>query len=170
MLRRHLLLALPAALLAAGCATGPATPTLAEAPPIVFVHGNGDTAALWQTTLWRFESNGWPTDRLFAIDQIAASTVAPAYSAPLIVEFLTANPFLVLDTRFFAADFTARILASFDDIDAQLDGVLVHSENFQALNLLQERYREQVKCIYIDPPYNTGPTKILYKNNYHNIH
>jgi len=37
-------------------------------PPIVFVHGNGDSAALWQTTLWRFESNGWPSDRLLAID------------------------------------------------------------------------------------------------------
>ncbi|MFN3376063.1 MAG: alpha/beta fold hydrolase [Burkholderiaceae bacterium] len=37
-------------------------------PPIVFVHGNGDSAALWQTTLWRFESNGWPRERLHAID------------------------------------------------------------------------------------------------------
>ncbi|ARN23963.1 twin-arginine translocation pathway signal [Piscinibacter gummiphilus] len=37
-------------------------------PPIVFVHGNGDTAALWFTTVWRFESNGWPRDRLHAID------------------------------------------------------------------------------------------------------
>src|SRR6185369_13843969 len=37
-------------------------------PPIVFVHGNGDSAALWQTTIWRFESNGWPRDRLHAID------------------------------------------------------------------------------------------------------
>jgi triacylglycerol lipase len=36
--------------------------------PIVFVHGNGDTAALWHTTIWRFESNGWPRDRLFALD------------------------------------------------------------------------------------------------------
>lgn len=36
--------------------------------PVVFVHGNGDTAALWHTTLWRFESNGCPPDRLFAID------------------------------------------------------------------------------------------------------
>ena len=37
-------------------------------PPIVFVHGNGDTAALWLTTVWRFESNGWPRERLQAID------------------------------------------------------------------------------------------------------
>ncbi len=39
-----------------------------ELPPILFVHGNGDTSALWHTTIWRFESNGWPTDKLFAID------------------------------------------------------------------------------------------------------
>ena len=37
-------------------------------PPIVFVHGNGDTAALWMTTVWRFETNGWPRDRLHALD------------------------------------------------------------------------------------------------------
>ena len=66
--RRSLLLATAAAatLALAGCATR--SPSLAEAPPIVFVHGNGDTAALWQTTVWRFESNGWPRERLHAID------------------------------------------------------------------------------------------------------
>ena len=37
-------------------------------PPIVFVHGNGDTAALWTTTLWRFESNGYDRRLLHAID------------------------------------------------------------------------------------------------------
>lgn len=64
---RRLLLGWSAAALAllAGCA---ATPSLQDAPPIVFVHGNGDSAALWQTTLWRFESNGWPRERLHAID------------------------------------------------------------------------------------------------------
>ena len=36
--------------------------------PIVFVHGNGDTAGLWITTIWRFESNGYPRDRLVAVD------------------------------------------------------------------------------------------------------
>ena len=36
-------------------------------PPIVFVHGNGDTAALWLTTLWRFESNGWPRGHLHTV-------------------------------------------------------------------------------------------------------
>lgn len=58
------LLAAFSAVLAA-CST---TPSLRDEPPIVFVHGNGDTAALWETTIWRFESNGWPRERLFAAD------------------------------------------------------------------------------------------------------
>ena len=43
-------------------------PGVAEIPPILFVHGNGDHAALWVTTLWRMESNGMPRDRMFAIN------------------------------------------------------------------------------------------------------
>src|SRR6266853_72236 len=39
-----------------------------EIPPVLFVHGNGDHAALWITTLWRMESNGVPRDRMFAIN------------------------------------------------------------------------------------------------------
>ncbi len=52
-----------------GCAATPAAPPAPPPPtPIVFVHGNGDTAGLWHTILWRFESNGFPRDRLAAID------------------------------------------------------------------------------------------------------
>jgi pimeloyl-ACP methyl ester carboxylesterase len=39
----------------------------AAVPPVLFVHGNGDHAALWVTTLWRMESNGVPRDRMLAI-------------------------------------------------------------------------------------------------------
>jgi len=39
-----------------------------EIPPILFVHGNGDHAALWITTMWRMESNGVPRERMFAIN------------------------------------------------------------------------------------------------------
>ncbi len=38
------------------------------AVPIVFVHGDSDAAAIWQTAIWRFESNGYPRNRLFAIN------------------------------------------------------------------------------------------------------
>lgn len=80
--RRSILMGglLAAAAALAGCAATDAQraqPTSAHAsasaasaeryPPIVFLHGNGDGAAQWQTMLWRFESNGWPQDRLFAL-------------------------------------------------------------------------------------------------------
>jgi triacylglycerol lipase len=64
--RRLILLGAAAAALLSACATGPASNT--ALPPIVFVHGNGDAAAVWTTTIWRFESNGWPRERLHAID------------------------------------------------------------------------------------------------------
>src|SRR5215216_1996386 len=45
----------------------PAASGPAEVPPILFVHGNGDHAAVWITTLWRMESNGVPRERMLAI-------------------------------------------------------------------------------------------------------
>ena len=82
------------------------------------------------------------------------------------VSFLEAHPTLPLDTRHFHAGFTDRLLASFDDLDGMTDGLLVHSENWQALRLMDEKYRGSVKCIYIDPPYNTDASAIIYKNGY----
>lgn len=110
--------------------------------------------------------------KLFSIDEIKADGKTlldhnkVAFTKPLTIEFLKANPYLVLDTAFFDTDFKYKLLASIDDFDEQCDGLLIHSENFQALNLLQEKYRESIKCIYIDPPYNTNATEIVYKNGY----
>jgi adenine-specific DNA-methyltransferase len=103
---------------------------------------------------------------LFAIDEIQADLHYPGFSRPLTVEFLKANNNLVLDTRFFDEDFKARLVTLIENFDEQCDGLLIHSENFQALNLLQERYREPVKCVYIDPPYNTGGDGFLYRDQY----
>ena len=104
--------------------------------------------------------------RLFAIEDIPCSLENTGYIDPLNVDFLKANPYLVLDTRFYNKKFTDRLLAFFDDLDEAIDGILIHSENFQALSLMQVRYWEQVKCIYIDPPYNSPASRILYKNDY----
>ena len=111
--------------------------------------------------------------RLFAIDEIKGETGdglfnggKAGYSVPLTVGFLKENPFLVLDTKFFTSGFKNALLKSIDNIDEQCDGLLINSENFQALELLQEKYREQVKCIYIDPPYNAKSSEILYKNTF----
>jgi len=74
--------------------------------------------------------------------------------------------YLVLDTKFFDTKFKYSLLSEFDNLDETIDGVLINSENFGALSLLQERYKEQVKCVYIDPPYNTGGDDFIYKDNY----
>lgn len=77
------------------------------------------------------------------------------------------SDFLMVDTKFFSADFKQRLLSKIENFDEQCDGLLIHSENFQALNLLQSRYKEQVKCVYIDPPYNTGSDNaFVYKDAY----
>jgi len=73
---------------------------------------------------------------------------------------------LMVDTKFFPKKFKEKLLASFDNLDESCDGVLVHSENFQALRLLRTRYQNKVKCIYIDPPYNTGNDGFIYKDGY----
>jgi triacylglycerol lipase len=69
-LRRRTLITgtLATAALLVGCATPGPSASPQSLPPIVFVHGNGDSAALWTTTLWRFESNGWPREKLEAVD------------------------------------------------------------------------------------------------------
>lgn len=83
------------------------------------------------------------------------------------IAFLKAHTTLVSDTKHFDRDFVDRLLGSFEDLDEMTDGLLVHSENWQALSLLEGRYREQVCCIYLDPPYNTGSDNdFAYKDNY----
>ena len=74
---------------------------------------------------------------------------------------------LIVDTRHFDRSFVDRCLAAIDhDLDDLVDGLLVHSENWQALRLLQQKYAGQIKHVYIDPPYNTDAASILYKNDY----
>jgi len=103
---------------------------------------------------------------MYAIDQIKKDLTTAGYSEPLTNDFLRQNGNLVLDTRHFTGDFKDRLVASIDGIDEATGGVMVHSENFQALGLLEERYRRQIDCAHIDPPYNTDTSGFLYKNNY----
>ena len=55
--------------------------------------------------------------------------------------YLLTHPTLVLDTKHFDGEFVDRLIASFDDLDGMTDGLLVHSENWQALRLLYGKYR-----------------------------
>ncbi|MDQ1336892.1 MAG: adenine-specific DNA-methyltransferase, partial [Thermodesulfobacteriota bacterium] len=85
--------------------------------------------------------------------------------------FLDQHPTLPVDTRCFDTDFKLRLLCAlsdhFGDLDEATDGLLIHSENFQALNYLLPRYEGGLNCIYIDPPYNTGDDiNFPYKDGY----
>ena len=98
--------------------------------------------------------------KLFAIDDLEG------YSEPLSEVFLKANPFLVLDTAFFTEEWKDALLASMPGIDENLDGLLIHSENFQGIRLMLNHYENKIDSIYIDPPYNAKSSEILYKNTY----
>ncbi|MBI4661061.1 MAG: site-specific DNA-methyltransferase [Verrucomicrobia bacterium] len=81
-------------------------------------------------------------------------------------KFLAEHPTLVANTTHFDPLFKARLLAGFNDLDEASDGLLIRSENWQALSFLARQEAGQVNCIYIDPPYNTGDSQIPYKNGY----
>ncbi len=61
--------------------------------------------------------------------------------------------FLPLDTRYFK-DLETQIISLFDNLDEDLDGWLIKSENYQALKTLLVKFIGRVQTIYIDPPFN----------------
>ncbi|WP_120907382.1 site-specific DNA-methyltransferase [Helicobacter pylori] len=63
------------------------------------------------------------------------------------------NEFLPLDTIYFK-DLEEEVKSLFSE--NEINGTLIKSENYQALNSLKNRYKEAIDCIYIDPPFNTG--------------
>ena len=81
-------------------------------------------------------------------------------------EYLVSHQYLMVDTSLFDLGFKAKLLREIEDLDGQTDGVIIHSDNFQALNLIKEKYKEKIQTIYIDPPYNTSASEIIYKNGY----
>ena len=60
---------------------------------------------------------------------------------------------LPIDTRYFK-DLELEILGLFENLDKALDGWLIKSDNYQALNTILPKFREKVQTIYIDPPFN----------------
>jgi adenine-specific DNA-methyltransferase len=112
------------------------------------------------------QRNEWV--KLMAIDKIKENLVTPGYSEPLTSEFLKSCPGLLVDSSNFSKDFLARLLSSVNDLDTQIDGVLIHSNNAHAAALIMSRFRGKIESVYNDPPYNTDASEILYKNGYRN--
>lgn len=73
---------------------------------------------------------------------------------------------LLVDTRFFEKEFKYQLLSVYDNLDDKITGILMKSDNFHALNLLMQKYKNKIKCCYIDPPYNAKSSEILYKNTF----
>ena len=71
---------------------------------------------------------------------------------------------LPIDTKY-SKELELEILRLFDDLDKNLDGWLIKSENYQALNTILPKFREKVQTIYIDPPFNTGED-FFYKDKF----
>ncbi|QSR22000.1 DNA methyltransferase [Hyphomonas sp. KY3] len=98
--------------------------------------------------------------RLFAIDDL------DGYSTPLSVQFLEANDKLSVDTSHFKLSFRDELVSTIQGLDKDLAGVAVCAENGQALRTIRSKARDIVDAIYIDPPYNTDASSIIYKNGY----
>jgi adenine-specific DNA-methyltransferase len=104
-------------------------------------------------------------EELFAIDR---TELAKDYDGMEWEGFL-ALPYiksLMVDTLYYSRVFTDNLLSKFHNIDSESSGELLNTDNFHGLSLLSDKYRARVRCIYIDPPYNTNSAPILYKNEY----
>lgn len=89
--------------------------------------------------------------KLFAIDDIKADMAQLGYSEPLTVDFLKANPFLLVDTKNFPERFTESLLSHIENLDKNCSGHLLHTENMNGISILAKKYEKSIKSIYIDP-------------------
>lgn len=105
---------------------------------------------------------------MYSVDEIEGDLTHCAFTNPPSMAFLRENQNLLIDTKHFSEDFKSRLVASIDDLDEQTNGLMINSDNYQAIQLLIHKYREKIQCTYIDPPYNSNASKILYKNGYEN--
>ncbi|MFT7860623.1 MAG: site-specific DNA-methyltransferase [Sulfurimonas sp.] len=76
-----------------------------------------------------------------------------------------------IDTKHFSSTFKYQVLSQFENIEEETSGLLIKSENYQALKFLEPKYTDKkgdgkIKCVYIDPPYNTGNDGFVYKDSF----
>ncbi len=50
--------------------------------------------------------------------------------------------------------------------DAPFENLIIEGDNFDALRYLRMTHAGRVKCIYIDPPYNTGNRDFIYNDRF----
>lgn len=74
--------------------------------------------------------------------------------------------YLTIDTCHFSEEIKLELLSLFENIENELDGWLIKSENYQALNTILNKFKNKVDCIYIDPPFNAPNSEVNYENNF----
>jgi len=71
---------------------------------------------------------------------------------------------LIIDTKYFP-DLKLDILGEFKNIENELDGTVIKTDNWQGLNTLINKYQFQLDTVYVDPPFNTG-SDFIYKDKF----
>lgn len=137
----------------------------------------------FQKTLWTKKKFITSTNYLITIDNIPDSLLLEVENnvaqweqwnklgfrtgaVPGKKEELLSNPALVVDTRLFDKAWIEAVISELHDLDENIDAVLINSDNYHALSLMQTKYSALLDCIHIDPPYNTATSGFLYKNNF----
>ncbi|EOI2316899.1 DNA methyltransferase [Proteus mirabilis] len=137
----------------------------------------------FQKTLWTKKKFITSTNYLITIDNIPDSLLLEVENnvaqweqwnklgfrtgaVPGKKEELLSNPALVVDTRLFDKAWIEAVISELHDLDDNIDAVLINSDNYHALSLMQTKYSGLFDCIHIDPPYNTATSGFLYKNNF----
>lgn len=72
---------------------------------------------------------------------------------------------LMVDTKYFSSEFKYELKKGIPEFDDKIEGWIIKSENRRALQALLPRFRNQVDCIYTDPPYNTGNNEFVYRDS-----
>lgn len=114
----------------------------------------------WEEWEWLYKISHWPADI--------------ATAAPRTRDFLESYPYLMFDTGLktdsgtpaFASELVNKLIESVPDLDQEANGIIVQSENLQALRLLKARFGGCARCAYADPPYNTSDIGFNYKNQF----
>lgn len=81
-------------------------------------------------------------------------------------DFLKARDKLVLDTKHLPEGLKWKLLAAIENLDEATNGLLLCSDNLQALNFIERKFKGKISASYIDPPYNTGDDGFPYKDGF----
>ncbi|MBC8344578.1 MAG: site-specific DNA-methyltransferase [Bacteroidetes bacterium] len=79
---------------------------------------------------------------------------------------ISKQKYMMLDTKFLPPELKDELFSNINNLDEMCGNLLINSENWQAINLLTEKYKNKIKGVYIDPPYNAKSSEIVYKNTF----